>query len=183
MRTLPLALRNRLAETVLAAIEDEAARRALSEAAEAPERWLAEEDAQWAPLLAARARRASAALAGAPPAPVDDLPAALLAARRLFDAGLFFEVHEVLEPHWAQASGETRDMLQGVIQAAVGWQHLANGNVAGARALLADGAARLHGRRLGGLDFDDFARAAADAAASLPAQVEPPRFPAREDPI
>ena len=101
---------------------------------------------------------------------------ALRAAARLFDAGLFFEVHEVLEPLWMTASEPRREALQGLIQIAVGWQHLANGNVAGARSLLADGAARLHGRRLLGVDFDPFARAALDAAARLPDAVPPP-FP------
>jgi predicted metal-dependent hydrolase len=95
---------------------------------------------------------------------------------RLFDAGLFFEVHEVLEPHWASARPPERDALQGLIQVAVGWQHLANGNSAGARALLAEGAARLHGRSLLGVDLDPFARAALEAAACVPA-ARPPAFP------
>src|SRR2546427_6790216 len=73
------------------------------------------------------------------------------------------------------ASGETREALQGVIQAAVGWQHLANDNIAGARSLLMEGAARLYGRRLGGRDFDAFARATAEAVTRLPA-VKPPPF-------
>jgi hypothetical protein len=183
IRTLPLALRNRLAETILAAIGDAQARRALSDAAQAPETWLAADEQQWAPLLAERARRAGGALAALPPVAPRDLQAALAAAQRLFDAGLFFEVHEVLEPHWVTASGEAREALQGVIQIAVGWQHLANDNVAGARSLLADGASRLHGRRLDGLDFETFAQAAAQAAARLPATVAPPRFPARPDTI
>lgn len=63
-----------------------------------------------------------------------------------------------------------------MIQIAVGWQHLANGNVAGARSLLAEGAARLHGRMLFGVDFDAFARGARDAAARVPAAMPPP-FP------
>jgi hypothetical protein len=127
-------------------------------------------------VLAARARRASEALAEAPLAPPSDAHGALAAAARLFDAGLFFEVHEVLEPHWASARPPERDALQGLIQVAVGWQHLANGNVAGARALLAEGAARLHGRSLLGVDLDPFARAALEAAACVPA-ARPPAFP------
>src|SRR2546428_13077852 len=74
------------------------------------------------------------------------------------------------------ASGETREALQGVIQAAVGWQHLANDNIAGARSLLMEGAARLYGRRLGGRDFDAFARATAEAGTPPPA-AEPPPIP------
>jgi uncharacterized protein len=101
---------------------------------------------------------------------------ALTAAARLFDAGLFFEVHEVLEPHWMVARDLERDALQGLIQIAVGWQHLANGNLPGARSLLADGAARLHGRRLLGVDFDRFAQASLDAVDRVPDAV-PPLFP------
>jgi predicted metal-dependent hydrolase len=108
--------------------------------------------------------------------PPADLGAALAAAARLFDAALFFEVHELLEPHWLVASGATRHALQGVIQIAVGWQHLANGNLAGARSLLSDGAERLHGQTLAGIDFDSFARAAVEAAAAIPTAA-PPTFP------
>jgi hypothetical protein len=77
------------------------------------------------------------------------------------------------------ATGSAREALQGLIQVAVAWQHLANGNVAGARSLWQDGSGRLHGARLLGVDLEPFARAAADAgervAAGLP--VSPPRFP------
>jgi predicted metal-dependent hydrolase len=138
--------------------------------------WLEPAESEWAPALAARARRASEAFADAPLAPPADVRAALGAAARLFDAGLFFEVHEVLEPHWAAARDATREALQGLIQIAVGWQHLANGNTAGARSLLGDGAARLHGRRLEGLDLDAFARATLDAVDRLP-DAAPPPFP------
>jgi hypothetical protein len=78
-------------------------------------------------------------------------------AGRLFDAGLFFEMHEQLEPYWTRAEGMEREILQGLIQAAVGLQHLANGNLAGARLLLHDGCARLLGQRLQGKSLDPFA--------------------------
>jgi hypothetical protein len=143
-----------------------------------PAAWLDPTETQWADALAARARRASAALDGAPLMPPVDVPAALAAAACLFDAGLFFEVHEVLEPHWITARDDAREALQGLIQIAVGWQHLANGNVSGARSLLADGAARLHGRRLGDVSLDAFAREALDAAARVP-DAAPPTFPRR----
>ena len=110
--TLPLRLRNRLAETILAALHDRGARRE----------------------LAALARRAAAPSAGSGPtrplggprSPSERGRASVRArgsrrcshrtptcARRcrprpsLFDAGLYFEVHEVLEPHWVMA--ERRD--------------------------------------------------------------------------
>jgi predicted metal-dependent hydrolase len=180
--TLPLGPRNRLAETILEALHDPAARSRLAAltSVEAARRWLPGDEARWAPGVADRARAAIAALADRPPLRcAGDLDAALAAAALLFDAGLYFEVHEVLEPHWAAAAGQAREALQGLIQVAVGWQHLANGNVAGARALLAEGGARLHGARLGGLDVDGFARAAVAAAARLATAGAPaaPPFP------
>lgn len=181
--TLPLVLRNRLAATILAAACDAEARRTLTALAQAPQAWLGPDEQQWAPLLTARARRASEALAaraacGERAGGGCGLDAALDLAATLYAAGLHFELHEWLEPHWLAASGPTREALQGVIQTAVGWQHLANGNVAGARSLLREGAARLRGRRLGARDFDAFARATAQAAARVPSAVPPP-FPER----
>jgi hypothetical protein len=180
--TLPLRLRNRLAETILAALRDRTARRELTVLAgdDGARAWLADEDLRWAPSLAARARAASAALADRPLlAPDADLRQTLAAAATLFDAGLYFEVHEVLEPHWVVAGGEAREMLQGLIQVAVAWQHLVNGNLAGARSLLVEGGTRLHGAELLGLDLDPFARAALEAAARVDAGLTatPPPFP------
>ena len=70
-------------------------------------------------------------------------------AQAVVEAGLYFETHEVLEPFWTRALGAEREALQGLIQVAVGFQHLANGNLDGARALLRDGATKLAGHRLG----------------------------------
>jgi predicted metal-dependent hydrolase len=64
-------------------------------------------------------------------------------AAALWDARLFFEVHEVLEAVWQRAGGETRQALQGLIQIAVAFYHLAAGNLRGARQLVTDGRARL----------------------------------------
>jgi predicted metal-dependent hydrolase len=178
IRTLPLPLRNRLAATILEAVADVHARQALGMVAESPMTWLSADQAQWAPLLAARARRASDALAALPKLESHGLDAVLDVAARLYEAALYFEVHEWLEPHWVTASGPTREALQGLIQTAVGWQHLANDNIAGARSLLTEGAARLRGQRLGGRDLDAFGRATAMAATRLPAAAPPP-FPER----
>lgn len=87
------------------------------------------------------------------------LRVAIASAALLFQARLYFEVHELLEPHWLRAEGSDREALQGLIQVAVGYQHLANGNVSGARALLHDGCARLLGRSLAGLRLDAFEQA------------------------
>lgn len=66
-------------------------------------------------------------------------------ARAAWDAGLFFEVHEILEPIWLEAQGPKRHRLQGVIMAGAAMHHLSNGNTAGARGLLRDAAAKLEG--------------------------------------
>lgn len=41
----------------------------------------------------------------------------------LWRHGLYFEAHEVLEPHWQGASGRAREGLQGLIQAAGVYVH------------------------------------------------------------
>ncbi|MBI1728531.1 MAG: DUF309 domain-containing protein [Candidatus Rokubacteria bacterium] len=87
------------------------------------------------------------------------LGVALVAAALLFHAHLYVEVHELLEPHWLRAEGDDREALQGLIQVAVGFQHLANGNVNGARALLHDGCGRVLDRTLEGVPLDPFGRA------------------------
>ena len=61
----------------------------------------------------------------------------------LFNAGEFFEAHEVLEDLWRPAEGTERRFLQGLIQIAVALHHFTTGNRAGARSLLARGAAKL----------------------------------------
>jgi len=185
--TLPLPLRNRLAELILESLHDPEARRgleavaavcsdptALTRVADLPERaprdLFEERDGglqvksgwrEYAAEFRERSRRAWRAIADRPLDPPEaGLGATLGAAARLFDAGLYYEVHEVLEPYWMRAEGGDREALQGLIQIAVGFQHLANGNAAGARGLLADGCAKTLGRQLDGLDLDPFARAA-----------------------
>ena len=64
-------------------------------------------------------------------------------AAALWNERLFFEVHEVLEAAWKTAAGAERQGLQGVIQIAVAYHHLAHGNPRGARSLLAEGRSRL----------------------------------------
>jgi predicted metal-dependent hydrolase len=178
---LPLRLRNRLAETIRAALRDTTARRALATlAADGGREWLERHEVHWAAPLAARARVACAAVADRPLlGPDADLRETLAAAAALFDAGLYFEVHEVLEPRWGAASGQEREALQGLIQVAVAWQHHANGNLAGACSLLVEGGARLHGRRLAGADLEPLARAATQAAEHLAAgqPITAPLFP------
>jgi hypothetical protein len=175
--TLPLHPRNRLAALILAALGDGEARCALHALAwgdRDPSIWMQEHSMSAAGAgdamvarLRERARRADEALAGLPLVPDTGLDDALAAAGALFDAGLGFEVHELLEPHWAAATGEAREALQGLIQVAVGYQHLANGNLGGARSLLAEGAARLEHGRLRGCALRDFAAAVRDTMSSI----------------
>ena len=152
--TLPLVLRNQLAELVLEAFHDHAARRKLEAlAADGSEEPHAAE-------LAERAERARRLFEGRPLDLADaPLETALRQAALLFDGRLYFEVHELLEPYWLRAAGGERETLQGLIQVAVGFHHLGNGNGAGARALLHDGAAKLLGRHIGRVAVDAFARA------------------------
>ena len=179
--SLPLPLRNRLAELIVGAFTEPAARAGLAAvAAVARERAPARRVREWAgaaALLEAgrdgvrlraawrpharalgdRAHRALAAVPARPASPAGrSLRATLGDAAALFDAGLYFETHELLEARWRRARGPGRDALQALIQVAVGFQHLANGNVAGCASLLRAGA-RLHGRRLAGLSLTAFA--------------------------
>jgi uncharacterized protein len=194
--SLPLPLRNRLAELILGALHDRVAREGLAALAAVcddprasasdgsmPEAFPAElfeargsewrlrsgfrtHTAEWC----ARARRGWEVVRARPLAPADGpLENTLAEARALFDAGLYFEVHEHLEPRWFRASGGERETLRGLIQVAVGFQHLANGNVAGARLLLVEGAARLRGQRIGDMETDAFARGAEQCGRMLEA--------------
>lgn len=53
----------------------------------------------------------------------------------LFNAGDYFEAHEVWEDLWAESHGDQRRFFQGLIQAAVGLCHFGNGNLGGAAKL------------------------------------------------
>ncbi|HEY6838899.1 MAG TPA: DUF309 domain-containing protein [Geobacteraceae bacterium] len=61
-----------------------------------------------------------------------------------FNAGEWFECHEILEELWVGESGEARDLYQGVLQVAVALHHWREGNYRGAMHLLASGVKLLH---------------------------------------
>ena len=61
----------------------------------------------------------------------------------LFNRGQFLECHEVLEEAWLEVSGEQKAFLQGLIQIAVAFHHLRQGNLVGARRLLTAGLDKL----------------------------------------
>lgn len=183
--TLPLQARNRLAEAILHALRDREARQRLQDLADGVVRegWFDHASPAATTLLRLRAQRAVEAIGRLRPLPLEaPLAETLEQAAALFDAGLGFEVHELLEPHWIRASGEERSALQGLIQIAVGYQHLANGNLTGAQALLQEGSDRVRGRRLAGMDLDAFARAVAESVRHLSEPGAPrPLFPAWRD--
>ena len=56
---------------------------------------------------------------------------ALVEAQRLFDEGLPFHAHEVLEGTWKAAPAPERDLWQGLAQLAVGLTHLRRGIMPG----------------------------------------------------
>ena len=176
MIVLPLPLRNRLAELILDSLHDPKARATLSalvrfcgEPADAPAppevasefpAALRKEHRRFRDELCERTLRAWDVVRARPPAPAEPgLVEALDEAGDLFDVGLFFEVHELLEPYWLRAEGAPREALQGLIQIAVGFQHLANGNLEGAGMLLEEGSAKAEGKKLEGRDLSGFARA------------------------
>jgi len=160
----PLPLRNALAELAIAGLHDDEARAALAwlaagrtdppfpaVGARLAEAHLVETDgrllavhAPWADAVRAHAARAvAAARARSRSAAGTPVVEALRDAVALWNARLFFEVHEVLEAVWKTAAGPLRQGLQGVIQVAVAYHHLAHDNARGARTLMRDGRARL----------------------------------------
>lgn len=61
----------------------------------------------------------------------------------LFNAGRWFEAHEVWEEAWRRESGARRGLLQGLILVAAGWLKQGEGRVEGARTLFTRALERL----------------------------------------
>ncbi|HLY38068.1 MAG TPA: DUF309 domain-containing protein [Candidatus Binatia bacterium] len=166
MPGFPLPLRNALAELTLVAFDDDTAGAALAWLAAPAERPSTAAGAQLAAVHlvepdgdrlldvhaghaaavaahAARARRAVHAFDRTRPSA--GIERACRVGAALWNERLFFEVHEVLEAVWRSETGAVREALQGVIQIAVAFHHLAHGNLRGARSLLVEGRRRLSG--------------------------------------
>ena len=62
---------------------------------------------------------------------------------RAFDAGQYFEAHELWEELWNDAEGEERQLYQALVQIAAGYAKLDIGEGNGARKLFERGLARL----------------------------------------
>ena len=70
-------------------------------------------------------------------------PPALRVGVHMFNAGEYFEQHEVLEELWRAEPGPIRELYQGILQVGVGCYHLQRGNYHGAVTLLDRGLTRL----------------------------------------
>ncbi len=173
MGPLPLPLRNRLAELVLEAFEPGEARATVLALARASRAEGSEVDTADAgrllalgwfesaapgrvrliggyrvhgPSLAERAARAASVVGEwreCEDRGTEEMASLLERAAALANHGLFFEVHELLEPAWFRAPEPTRTALQGLIQVAVAFHHLESGNLEGARSLLVLGVAKV----------------------------------------
>jgi predicted metal-dependent hydrolase len=62
-----------------------------------------------------------------------------------FNSGRFFECHDTLEEVWQGMRGPARDFFQGLIQVAVGFYHLRNGNLHGGESQLGRALNKLSG--------------------------------------
>jgi uncharacterized protein len=71
------------------------------------------------------------------------LPPALRQGVEEFNHACFFEAHDTLEELWRDTSGPLRLFYQGLIQLAVAFYHLSNGNRRGALNLLGKGLDKL----------------------------------------
>ena len=82
----------------------------------------------------------------------------LLAGIAHFNAGEFFEAHEVWEELWAECPAAERRFVQALIQAAIAAYHLGRGNFAGASRLFHSGRRYMEPYRPAhlGLDVDGF---------------------------
>lgn len=61
----------------------------------------------------------------------------------LFNAGEYYEAHEVIEHEWHAERGPIRVLYQGILQIGVGLHHTRSGNHRGAELLLRDGIAKV----------------------------------------
>jgi len=77
-----------------------------------------------------------------------------------FNAGRYFDAHEVWEEIWLRSSGDTKTFYQMLIQAAVGLHHYERGNARGAKGMYNNVVDKLNRLPscLMSLDLDDFAR-------------------------
>lgn len=61
-----------------------------------------------------------------------DLPELVIRGLELFNQKKYFEAHEELELAWRAERGPVREMYRGILQVAVAYYHILNGNYRGA---------------------------------------------------
>jgi dTDP-4-amino-4,6-dideoxygalactose transaminase len=100
----------------------------------------------------------------------------------LFNAGSFFDAHEVLEDVWRECHGREKLFLQALIQAAVGLHHYSTGNITGARSLLARASRKLedYPGAYCGIALDGLRLSLEEWGASLAGSAAPPTPPRLE---
>ncbi len=113
------------------------------------------------------------------PLPDDDRVAALVAGLEAYDAGDFFEAHELMEPAWMGTPDlQERNLIQGLIKVAAADVHAVRGNPAGIRRNLEGARDRLRSGASGaitGIDLEvEPLLAAIDARLSGAAELEAP---------
>jgi uncharacterized protein len=87
---------------------------------------------------------------------------------QLFNAGRFFECHEVWELVWKRSAGVEKTLLQALIQAAAALLHLERGNFRGARSTWAKARIKFQAgpANLRGLELQEFCAALDDFMAA-----------------
>ena len=98
-----------------------------------------------------------------------------------FNDRFFFECHDTLEEIWSGLRGAPRDFFQGLIQLAVGFYHLGNGNRAGAQSVLRRALARLEPfpARYAGVELEPLRAAIGDWLRALETGAGEPPAPPR----
>ena len=97
----------------------------------------------------------------------------------LFNRAAFFEAHEALEDVWRAAPVPEKKFFQGLIQIAVGLHHYGNGNLVGARSLLARAARNLgaYPETFGGIQLTQLLHCVAEWQQALTDNTPAPPFP------
>lgn len=67
----------------------------------------------------------------------EPLPALAIEGLQAFNAGQYFEAHELLETAWREEPRPVRELYRGVLQVAVGYYHIGRQNYVGALKMFA----------------------------------------------
>jgi predicted metal-dependent hydrolase len=101
-----------------------------------------------------------------------ELPAAFWQGINAFNAGEFYDCHDILEALWMEAGEPERSFYQGILQIAVACYHYGNRNFRGAMILFGEGMKRLRAYppQSYGLDLADLLQQGQSCLAQLQAQ-------------